>query len=195
MHRENGEAEMAELNSIGLIEVSSVAVGHLAADAMLKAASVELLLARSICSGKFLVAVCGDVASVGAAVDAGAAVCGVSLIEKRHIAHVHPSVFPAISMAVNFEPDKLRSLGMVETFSAASIIEVADAAAKSADVTLLRVHLAMALGGKGFMLLTGDVSSVEAAIATGSRIASEEGMLVGRAVIAAPAKELFRDYI
>jgi len=186
---------MAEINSIGLIEVSSVAIGHLAEDAMLKAASVELLLARSICSGKFLIVVCGDVASVGAAVEAGAAVCGVSLIEKRHIARVHPSVFPAISMAVNFEPDKLCSLGIVETFSAASIIEVADAAAKSAEVTLLRVHLAMALGGKGFVLLTGDISSVEAAVSAGSRIASDEGMLVGRAVIAAPHRDLFRDYI
>jgi microcompartment protein CcmL/EutN len=186
---------MAEINSIGLIEVSSVAVGYLAEDAMLKSASVELLLARSICSGKFLIVVSGDVASVGAAVEAGAAVCGASLIEKRHIARVHPSVFPAISMAANFEPDRLCSLGVVETFSAASIIQVADAAAKSADVTLLRVHLAMALGGKGFLLLSGDISSVEAAVSAGSRIASEEGMLVGRAIIAAPHKELFQDYI
>ena len=69
---------------------------------------------------------------------------------------------------------------MIETFSASSIIEVADAAVKAADVTLFRVHLAMALGGKGFVLLTGDVASVEAAVAVGSRIAGEEGILVDR---------------
>ena len=186
---------MAEINSIGLVEVSSIATGYLAQDAMLKAATVQILLARSICSGKYLVAIAGDVASVGSAVEAGAAVCGPSLIEKRHIAHVHPAVFPAISMAVSIDPENLQSIGVVETFSAASIIEVADSAAKSANVTLLRLHLAMALGGKGFVLLTGDVSSVEAAVAVGSKVAAEDGMLVGRAVIAAPDRELFREYI
>jgi microcompartment protein CcmL/EutN len=53
----------------------------------------------------------------------------------------------------------------------------------------------MALGGKGFVLMAGDISSVQAAVAAGSKIASEDGMLVGRGVIAAPSEELFRDYI
>ena len=44
-------ARGAEIQSIGLIEVSSVATGYLIEDTMLKAASVKLLLARSICSG------------------------------------------------------------------------------------------------------------------------------------------------
>ena len=186
---------MAEIDSIGLLEVSSVAIGYLAEDAMLKAAPVELLLARSICSGKYLIVISGDVASVAASVDAGAAIAGASLIEKRHIPRVHPSVFPAIAMSVDLDPSQFCSIGVVETFSASSIIEVADTAAKSANVALLRVHLAMALGGKGFVLLTGDVSSVEAAVLAGSRLAAQEGTLVGRAVIAAPSKELLRDFV
>jgi microcompartment protein CcmL/EutN len=183
------------LNSIGLIEVSSIAVGILAEDAMLKAASVDLLVARTICSGKYLVAIGGDVASVQAAVEAGAKKCAGSLIEKRTIVQVHESVFPAISMAVDLDPAQVKALGFIETFSASSIIDVADAAAKSAEVILFRIHLAMAIGGKGFVLMTGDVASVEAAVAAGCAIAAEEGILVGRGVIAAPSKELFREYI
>jgi microcompartment protein CcmL/EutN len=186
---------MAELNSIGLIEVASIAIGYQAQDAMLKAAPVDLLLARTICSGKYLIVVGGDVASVQASVDTGAALCAGALIEKRVIAHVHPSVFPAVGMAVDLPPDQARALGVIETFSASSIIDVADAAAKSADVTLFRVHLAMAVGGKGFVLMTGDVASVEAAVSAGSSIAAEEGILTGRVVIAAPRCELFRDFI
>jgi len=53
----------------------------------------------------------------------------------------------------------------------------------------------MALGGKGFLLMAGDVSSVQAAVATGSEVAAKDGMLVGRCVIPAPCEELFRDYI
>jgi microcompartment protein CcmL/EutN len=186
---------MAEISSIGLIEVSSVATGYGVEDVMLKAAKIQLLLARSICSGKFLIAVSGDVASVQAAVEAGGVAAGASLIERRQIARVHPSVLAAISNSADIDPKQLRSIGVIETFSAASIIEVADAAVKSANVTLLRIHLAMALGGKGFLLMAGDVSSVQAAVDAGSKVAAEDGMLVGRGVIPAPSEELFRDYI
>ncbi|MGA2349310.1 MAG: BMC domain-containing protein [Terracidiphilus sp.] len=186
---------MSEIVSIGLIELSSVATGYLVEDVMLKAASVQLLMARSICSGKFLIAVAGDVTSVQAAVEAGGVAAGASLIERRQIARVHPTVLGAISNAVDIDPRQLRSIGVIETFSAASIIDVADAAVKSANVTLLRIHLAMALGGKGFVLMAGDVASVQAAVAAGCKVAAEEGMLVGRSVIAAPSEELFRDFI
>jgi microcompartment protein CcmL/EutN len=154
---------VADIVSIGLIELSSVATG--------------------------------DVASVEAALLAGAAVAGPSLIERRQIARVHPSVLAAISNAVDIDPKELRSIGVIETFSAASIIAVADECVKSANVTLLRVHLAMALGGKGFVLMAGDVSSVQAAVAAGSKVAAEDGMLVGRGVIPAPSPELFKDFI
>jgi microcompartment protein CcmL/EutN len=186
---------VADIKSIGLIELSSVATGYQVEDTMLKAASIQLLMARSICSGKFLIAIAGDVASVTTAIEAGGAVAGPALIERRQIARVHPSVLQAISQSVEINPKDLRSIGVIETFSASSIIDAADVAVKSANVVLLRVHLAMALGGKGFVLMAGDVSSVQAAVDAGSKAAAEEGMLVSRGVIPAPSEELFRDYI
>lgn len=186
---------MADIASIGLIELSSVATGYQVEDAMIKAASIQLLLARSICSGKFLIAISGDVASVTSAIETGGAAAGASLIERRQLSRVHPSVLQAISSSVEINPKDLRSIGVIETFSAASIIDAADAAVKSANVSLLRVHLAMALGGKGFLMMAGDISSVQQAVAAGSKAAAEEGMLVARGVIPAPSEELFRDYI
>lgn len=186
---------MPDIDSIGLIELSSVATGFGVEDTMLKAASVQLLLARTICSGKYLIVVSGDVTSVQAAVEAGAAVAGASLIERRQIARVHPSVLQAISQSVDVDPSQLRSIGIIETFSAASAIEAADTAVKSANVTLLRVHLAMALGGKGFVVMAGDISSVQAAVAAGCKAAAEDGMLVGKGVIPNPSPELFKEYI
>ena len=188
------EATVSTLNSVGLVEVSSIATGYVAQDAMLKAASVQLLLARTICSGKYLIVVGGDVASVQSSVDAGAARCQGSLIERRVITKVHPSVFPAIGLSVDAEPGRVKALGVIETFSASSIVDVADAAAKAADVVLFRIHLAMAIGGKGFVVMTGDIASIEAAVAAGAAVASDEGILVGKAVIPGPAKELFREF-
>ena len=186
---------MAEMDTLGLVEVTSIGVGYRAQDAMLKAADVELLLARSICSGKYLIAVAGDVASVQASVDAGAAAAEGALIERRVVSRLHPSVFPAISMSVDLAPEQFEALGIIETFSASTIVEVADAAAKAANIKLFRIHLAMAVGGKGFVLMTGDISSVEAAVAAAAPVAGAEGMLVSAIVIPSPRRELFREYI
>lgn len=186
---------MAKLEAIGLVELTSIAVGINVEDAMLKAASVELLVARTVCSGKYLVVVGGEVSAVRAAVSAGAELGEDALIEQRVIPQVHPSVFPAIALSVVLSDDDIGALGIVETFSAASIIEAADAAAKAASVTLFRVHLAMAVGGKGFLLLTGEVAAVEAAIAAGAEVASRDGILVGKIVIPGPRRELFEEFV
>lgn len=185
---------MAEIDTLGIIELTSVGNGYLVEDAMLKAASVDLILARTLCPGKFLVVVSGDVASVQASVAAGAALGLAGLVSQRVISRVHPAVFPALGLSVQVPAATPGALGVIETFSAASIIAAADAAAKAADVLVFRLHIAMALGGKGMLMLCGDMAHVQAAVEAGCRAAGEEGMLVSRAVIPAPDKRMFRDF-
>src|ERR1044072_5547543 len=144
-------------NSIGLIELTSIASGFLGCDAMLKAADVDLVLSRSICSGKYMVMVRGDVAAVEAAVSAGAGAARFSVIDSFVIPNLHDDVFPAISGSSKVEV--LDALGIVESFSVASLIEGADAAVKAANIQLIEIRLAMALGGKAFVTLTGNVAS------------------------------------
>lgn len=180
-------------NSIGLIELSSVAAGYQVCDAMLKAADVELLLARSVCSGKYIVMVRGDVAAVQAAVDAGSSTGGFSLIDRFVIPNLHEAVFPAI--AGTAKVDALESLGVLESFSVASLIEGADAAVKAARVELIEIRLAMALGGKAFLTLTGNVAAVESAVEAGAQVVAGRGMLVNKVVIPSPRPELLREMI
>ena len=40
--------------AIGLVEFNSIAVGIEAADAMLKVSEVELLMAKTVCPGKYI---------------------------------------------------------------------------------------------------------------------------------------------
>jgi microcompartment protein CcmL/EutN len=182
-------------DAIGMIEVSSIAMGYEVQDAMLKAANVELLVARTICSGKYLVVVGGDVAATESSVQAGLLMAKDGIIDHILIPNVHRQVFPAISGTVDLKLDEQAALGIVETFSAASAVESADAMVKTGNVILFRIHLAMAIGGKGFILVTGDVAACEAAVAAGARVASEHGLLVNQVVIPGPREELFREYI
>jgi microcompartment protein CcmL/EutN len=180
-------------NSIGLIELTSIAAGYLAADAMLKAAEVDMLLSRSICSGKYMVMVRGDVAAVESAVSAGVSGCRFAVIDSFVIPNLHEAVFPAIAGSSKVEA--LDALGIVESFSVAALIEGADAAVKAANVQLIEIRLAMALGGKAFVTLTGDVAAVQAAVDAGAQIVGQKGMLVNKVVIPHPRSELLNEMI
>ena len=115
-------------NAIGLIELSSIAIAYAVQDAMLKAADVRLLLARTICSGKFLIVVGGEVAGVTSSVAAGVEVAPDSIIDDLVIPNIHASVFEAISGSATLEPAEIDA-GSGGTFTVASIVS-GDAAAK-----------------------------------------------------------------
>lgn len=182
-------------NAIGIVELSSIASGYLVQDGMLKAADVELLIARTICSGKYLVIVGGSVSSVNAAVDAGLIAGSGFVIESVNIPNVDAQVLSAFSGNVVADAKGGRAIGVVETFSATPIIEAADSAVKAASVTLLRVHVSMAIGGKGFFLVSGDVSAVTAAIDAAAESVKKTGMLVNRVVIPSASKEILKEYL
>ena len=180
-------------DSIGLIELTSIAAGFETGDAMLKASGVDMLLARSICSGKYMVMVRGDVAAVEASVSAGVAAARFSVIDSFVIPNLHEAVFPAIAGSSKVE--ELEALGIVESFSVASLIEGADAAVKAANVRLIEIRLAMALGGKAFVTLTGNVAAVAAAVDAAAQVVGQKGMLVNKVVIPHPRPELLNEML
>lgn len=181
------------LNAIGGVELSSVAKGMEAADAMLKTSNIKLVLSRSICPGKYIALVAGDVGDVNAAVEAGAAKAAHALVDSFVIPNIHPEVFPAISGTTVVEG--LESLGIIEAFSVSALVEAADAAVKAAPVKLLEIRLAMALGGKAFVTLTGSVAAAETAVAAGAAVVAKKGLLVEKVVIPQPRQELLREII
>ena len=181
--------------SIGAIELSSIGVGYQMEDEMLKAASVELLIARTICSGKYLIVLGGTVSDVEAAIQAGLAGASEAVIDHLVLANVHESVFPALGQSVVLEPKASGALGVIETFSGVSVLAAADCAAKAARVTLFRIHVAMALGGKGLCLMTGSVADVRAGVEAAAAEVRRRGLLVSEIVIPRPSQELFADYL
>ena len=182
-----------QMNSIGLIELSSIAAGMQAADIMLKTSEVELIISRSICSGKYMVLVGGDVAAVNSAVENASSQVDFAVIDTFVIPNVHPDIFPALSGHSGVE--NLEALGIIESFSVASLIEGADAAVKSASVKIIEIRLAMALGGKAFCTLTGEVAAVQSAIDSGANLIAEKGLLVNKVLIPQPRKELMSEMI
>jgi microcompartment protein CcmL/EutN len=179
--------------TIGLIELSSVAAGFEVADTMLKAGNVRLILSRSICSGKYMVMIGGETAAVQSAVTAGADASNGCIIDSFVIPNVHPDVFVALGRTSPVEPTG--ALGILESFNVATLIQGADAAAKAAAVQLLEIRLAMALGGKAFVTMTGDVSSVKAAMDAGRQLIGDAGVLVNAVILSRPHPDVYREVV
>ena len=170
--------------AVGMIELFSIAKGIEACDCMVKAASVELLKASSICPGKYLIMVGGDTGAVTAAMAAGISCGGQSVANTFRLSNVHPQLLPALRGTVR--PEKLGAVGVIEFQSAASAVQAADDAAKAAEISLIRVRTGMAIGGKGVVILTGSVGDVRTAI---ERAKEGKKRLVNSIVIPKPAPQ------
>ena len=164
--------------AIAMLETSSIARGIEATDAMMKRASVDLLLTTIVPRGKYLVMVGGAVADVEAAVRAGREVAGATVLDEFFIQNVHPQLPPAIKGRVKV--DTLEAVGIIETKEVASAIYAGDAAVKAANVTLIEARNQP--GAKGMVVLTGDVGAVRSAVAAGVA-AVRQGMLIAEVVI------------
>ncbi|MGD8777395.1 MAG: BMC domain-containing protein [Ignavibacteria bacterium] len=189
---------MESRNALGIIELASIYKGYEVQDAVLKTANVEKLIARTICSGKYFIAVRGDVADVETAIQTANEIGGFAVVNLTTIPNVDPSVFPAIAGCniINKENyGRIGALLIIETFSVVSAIKAADFAVKEAQLDLLRVHTAMAVGGKGFVVITGDISALEAAAKPAVEYCKHDGLLAGYVIIKNPHEDVLRDLI
>ena len=82
-----------------------------------------------------------------------------------------------------------QSLGLIETYGLCAGIEAADAAVKSANVTLIGYELAMG-DGMTTIKISGDVGAVKAAVDAARAAASKVGQVASAHVIARPAENL-----
>ncbi len=176
------------MDTIGFIELTSIAKGIEIADSMLKAASTELIFAKASCPGKYYVMIAGNVDSVTAAINQGATMGDGFVVDSLVLSKIHPQVIKAINMGVM--PENISAVGVMEFFSVTAAVRAADVAVKSSLVDLIDVRLGTGIGGKSFVVLTGDVASVNTAIDAGSLAGAENGMLVNKIVIPRPRQEL-----
>ena len=172
--------------AIGLVELTSIARGIETSDYMVKAAKVDLIRASTICPGKFVTIIAGETGSVKAAMEEGIKQGGEFVVNTLLLPNIHPQVIPALSMTSQVPHGG--AVGVLEFLSVASAIIAADVAAKAANVTLIEVRMGFAIGGKGFVTLTGDVGAVREAVAAASQGAE---LLLSTCVIPRPSPQVF----
>lgn len=175
--------------AIGMVEFKTVSSGVTAADTMVKTAEIEIIEAQTVCPGKYIVIISGELSAVRAAVDSAAAISPEMLSDSFVLGNPHESIFPAIYGTAEIENAK--ALGVLETFSAPSIIVAADAAAKTSFVELIELRIARGMCGKSYMFITGEIAAVSAAIERAKEVVGENGFFLDSSVIANPDSKLW----
>jgi microcompartment protein CcmL/EutN len=178
------------MSAIGVLETNVIARGILSADTIVKTANVKLLFASPVCPGKYLIIIQGSVAAVKSSLTAGSEIAGETLVNYVVIPKVHPEVFPALS-ATTFV-DEIGAIGVIETYSAPAVIMASDEAVKSAQIKLIEIRISRAIGGKAYVVFTGEVGAVRSALEAGVNRVKGEGLVLSTAVLPAPHKDLVK---
>lgn len=177
-------------HALGILELKSIVKGIETADITTKAGSVRLALAAPICPGKYIVIFSGDIGSVQAAFQAAQRNAGIFLVASHMLTSVHGDVIPALTATTY--PETVKSLGGIETMSAAASIWIGDHIRKAADVQLLEIRIARGLGGKGFVLFSGDIAAVNTAIRAAREKYGEAGEILADMCIATPTEAVIQ---
>lgn len=170
--------------AIALLEFDSISAGIVAGDAMVKTSPIGSIYAGTVHPGNYLVLVTGDTASVEIALATGIDIGGSRLTDSVFLPDIHPDVSAAIVGGARAATLREEALGVVETTTVAAVIDAADAGVKAADVEVSSVRLADGLGGKGYVLFSGVVAEVEAAVEAAVERVAPHRTLVRSDVIA-----------
>ena len=84
------------MTAIGVVETLSIPLGVLAGDQMVKTAQVDLVTAQTVCAGKYIVVVSGEVAAVRSSVSAGIESAGSTLVDSLVIPSPHMDMIRAL---------------------------------------------------------------------------------------------------
>ena len=175
--------------AIGVIELKNIPKGVEATDAALKSAGVEMVSAHPSCPGKYEIILTGSISNVTAAVSHVLSKFDGYVIDSSIMGRIDEQVITALFGTQKTE--RKGALGLIETFSAATTIKAADLAVKTAKVEIFDLRVSRGMGGKGVVMLTGEIGDVTAAVEAGASYAMTTGQLSAQSVIAAPHEELW----
>ena len=198
--------------NLTLVEIVGLAPAIVVADAVAKAAQVDLIGIEGDAGRQCLLKFTGTAADCTIAADTARATAaqmqaqcvvrrrlafaepdGLPLVkpteEYSAIAESHLQIFPRHEENTGKERD-MKALGILETQGLTGAIEGADAMVKAADVEILGKEKIGA--AHVTIMVEGDVAAVNAAVEAGRAAAEEVGTLVAAHVIARPHEALAR---
>ncbi len=176
--------------NIAVIEMKSVARGVMVTDSMAKAARISIVLSTSICPGKYLAIIEGELGALDSAVRIAEKLGGRHIFSSFIIGGINTRVIEAISG--KNEDTTLDAMGIIESMQIAHLINSSDIAVDSAEVDFVEFRLGRGCGVNSFYILTGTLSSVNSAVENAAGFLGKKGSLIAKRIVPNPDREVWR---
>lgn len=174
--------------SIGALEFRSISKGIEVANEIVKKASVEIIYLKTICPGKFLVIVTGDEDEIDESITYGLTISDGTVVDHFMVHAVSDAIVDGFKNKYAKRAEN-GALGIMETNKVCAGIKALDKALKSSDVTLVKMQMAFAIGGKMVFIITGSLSSLEYGL-TEAKEVLEKGESGTVSIIPSPSEEM-----
>ncbi|MGL5655559.1 MAG: BMC domain-containing protein [Fusobacteriaceae bacterium] len=176
--------------ALGLIEFSKIPQGIYHLDQINKGNFVTTLYSASVCPGKFIALIEGNLSAVSQAIEK-VQKNSESLIDTFVLGNPSEELLKGV-MGIKGELMPQESIAVLEGFTVASLIEAADIALKTAQVKLIQLKLARGICGKSYYIIGGNLSEVSHALESSKIFLEEKGMYLDSSVISNPSPETIR---
>lgn len=162
--------------SIGAIEFRSIAKGIEVSNEMIKKSSVEVLYLKSICPGKFLIIIAGETSYINESIDYGLTKGSSYIVDSFVINAVSLDIINGLKNKYK-KLESITSIGVVETNKVCAGLKALDKTLKSSDVSLVKLQLSFAIGGKLVYIVSGNLSDLECGIDEGTKILEKKDIV------------------
>ena len=183
------EIEKKESN-LAVVEFKSIARGIFTTDAMLKAADVSLVMASTLCPGKYLTIVEGETSAVESSLKIADEIGGRHVFSSEVINAISSKVIDAISGKLLNTAGG--AIAIIESMQMAALISSADGLVDLVQIEFVDFRLARGCGVNSFYIFSGELSSVKEGAREASLFLKNRGALLAFRVISGPDIEVWR---
>ncbi len=177
-------------SNVAIVEFKSVSRGILVTDGMIKSARVDGVFAGTLCPGRYLTIVEGEVSAVESALETADKLGGRHVISSLIVSGINLKVIEAIGGDTVSAP--LESIGIIEGMQMANLISSADICVDSANVEFADFRLAQGCGANSFYIVTGTLSSVNEAVKNAAGFLKKYGSLEAYKIIPNPDRQVWK---
>jgi microcompartment protein CcmL/EutN len=183
------EIEKKESN-LAVVEFKSIARGIFTTDAMLKAADVSLVMATSLCPGKYLTIVEGETSAVESSLKIADEIGGRHVFSSEVINAISSKVINAINGKL--QNSAYGAIAIIESMQIANLINSADEVVDAVQIEFVDFRLARGCGVNSFYIFSGELSSVQEGAKVASQYLMNKGALIAFRVVSGPDIEVWR---
>ena len=182
--------EESKKSNILITEFKSVSRGIQVTDSMTKSAKINILQASTLCPGKYLTIIEGQISALNSAEKIAETGGGRHLFSSSLVSNIDEKITGAIAGRLA-DPDS-GAICIIEGPQMADLVSSSDIAVDSAPVEFIEYRLARGCGVASFYIMTGELSSVNEAAENAARYLKGRGSLLAYRIIPGPDRQVLR---